>query len=152
MDENYHLIYGLEAIEAAKKQGKKSVLAWRISLANLPHGKYETHHFKKTFHLFERTAIGIALEICLGERRGRLNVDNYPHLMFKKGIKTRNLITELLGFGSDYTYRQLKKILRHGSPTLINHVLEKKITISKKDKRQNVFSMKSLKMPNFILF
>jgi hypothetical protein len=104
VDENNHLIYGLEAIEAAKKQGKKSVLAWRISLLNLQNGKYEIYDLKKAFDLMERTAIGSALDKYLGERRGRRNVENSPHFH----IKTRRLITELLGFGSDYTYRQLR--------------------------------------------
>ncbi len=41
VNESNHLIYGLEAIEATKKLGKKSVLAWRVSLENLQYGKYE---------------------------------------------------------------------------------------------------------------
>lgn len=128
VDENHHLIYGLEAIEAAKKQGKKSILTWRISLVNLQNGKYETHYLKKAFDLMERTAIGIALDRHLGERRGRNNVHNSAHLFFGKGAKTRAITSNRLGLGSHFTYQQLKKILQHGNKELIEQVRQKKLT------------------------
>jgi DNA-binding phage protein len=122
-----YLIYGLEAIESAKKQGKKSVLAWRVSLEDFQNGRYEIHHLKKAFDLFERTAIGIALKKNLGERRGRNNVGNFPTF---KGIKTRNIVAQLLGFRHEKNFLYLKKILEHKDRELIRSVRNKKLSIA----------------------
>lgn len=136
VDENNGLIYGLEAIEACKKQGKKSVLSWKLSLSDLLNGKYEVEDLVKTFDQLERTAIGVALEIFLGNRQGfRADlielVDSSSTSEIKKGTKTRNLIAKRAGFASDYIYRQLKKILKNGHPELIYQLRHNKITVSK---------------------
>jgi hypothetical protein len=149
VDENHHLIYGLEAIEAAKKQGKKSVLAWRVSLVNLQNGKYEIYHLKKAFDLIERTAIGIALDKCLGERRGRNNVHNSAHLLFSKGAKTRTITSNRLGLGSHFTYQQLKKILQHGDKELIQQVREKKLTPHAAYQRIKNYHLQTSSNPSF---
>lgn len=128
VDENNQLIYGLESIETSKKHDKKTVLAWRLSLLDLQNGKYEIDNLKKTFDLIERTAIGIALEKYLGERRGRNNVGNFPHL---KGIKTRVLVATLLCLGNDKHFRYLKQILQSGNIGLIKQVRQKELSISK---------------------
>lgn len=128
IDENNKLITNEETYFLYKIHQKKTIPAWKISLSDLKDGKYDIHNLKKIFDLIEQPAIGIALEKYLGERRGRLNVENSPHLTIKKGTKTRSLIAELLGFGSDYTYRQLKKILLHGDKKLIEQVRQKQLT------------------------
>lgn len=132
VDENLHLIYGLEHIEAVKERGKKSVTTWHLSLKTLLNKKYEIYHLIKTFDPFERVVIRNALEKFIGKRQGRRTdldklVDIYPQV---QGIKTRDLVADALGF-SDYVCRLLNKILQHASPTLINQVLDKKISISK---------------------
>jgi hypothetical protein len=111
-DNNLHLIYGLEHIEAVKERGKKSILAWRLSLEVLLNRKYEIYHLIKTFDLFERIAIRNALEKFVGKRQGKRTdlyelVDKYPQV---QGIKTRDLVAEAVGF-SDYVCRLLNKIL-----------------------------------------
>ena len=133
IDENFHLIYGLEHIEAAKKLWKKTVIAWHISLEDLRNKKYEVHHLLKAFDLFERVAIRNALENFIGKRQGRrTDLNELVDLPSQvQGIKTRDFVAEVLGFGSDYVCRMLNKILRHGSRTLILQVLERKISISK---------------------
>jgi DNA-binding transcriptional regulator YdaS (Cro superfamily) len=133
IDENFHLIYGLEHIEAAKKLWKKTVIAWHISLEDLRNKKYEVHHLLKAFDLFERVAIRNALENFIGKRQGRrTDLNELVDLPSQvQGIKTRDFVAEVLGFGSDYVCRMLNKILRHGSRTLILQVLEGKISISK---------------------
>ncbi|TKW77342.1 MAG: hypothetical protein DI543_16215 [Bradyrhizobium icense] len=133
VDENLHLIYGLEHIEAAKRWWKKSVFSWHISLEDLRNKKYEVPYLLKIFNLIERIAIRNALEKFIGKRQGRRTdldelVDLPPQV---QGIKTRDFVAEALGFGSDYVCRMLNKILRHGSRTLILQVLEGKISISK---------------------
>ena len=118
VDENLHLIYGLEHIEAAKRWWKKSVFSWHISLEDLRNKKYEVPYLLKIFNLIERIAIRNALEKFIGKRQGRRTdldelVDLPPQV---QGIKTRDFVAEALGFGSR---------------TLILQVLEGKISISK---------------------
>ncbi len=133
VDENLNLIYGLEHIEAAKKWWKKTVFSWHISLEDLRNKKYEVRYLIKTFNLIERMAIRNALEKFIGKRQGRRTdldelVDLHPQV---QGIKTRDFVADVLGFGSDYVCRMLNKIFRHGSRTLLLEVLEGKISISK---------------------
>lgn len=133
VDQNNHLIYGLEHIEAAQLRRKTSVTAWCISLEDLRDKKYEVHHLFKAFDLLERLAIRNSLEKFIGKRQGkRTDLDKLVDLPPQvQGIKTRNLVSEALGFGSDYVCRLLNKILRLGSPTLIGQVRKGKISISK---------------------
>ena len=77
---------------------------------------------------------GISLEKFIGNRKGQrtdLNkpVENSPQVCLLRGIKTRELISQLLDLGSDYTYRQIKKIILHESDTLTEEVRNKKISI-----------------------
>ena len=157
VDKNFHLIYGLEHIEAAKKRRKKSLFAWQISLEDLRDKKYEVHHLLKIFNLYERLTIRNALEKFIGNRRGkRTDLDELVDLTSQvQGIKTRDLVAEALGFGSDYVCRMLNKILRHGSRTLILQVLEEKISISKAGEiaeclynKQNIRILKKKKSNN----
>lgn len=133
VDQNNHLTYGLEHIEAAQLRRKKSVTTWRVSLEDLRDKKYEVHHLLKAFDLLERLAIRNSLEKFIGNRQGkRTDLDKLVDLPSQvQGIKTRDLAAEALGFGSDYVCRLLNKILRLGSPILIAQVRNKKISISK---------------------
>lgn len=133
VDQNNHLIYGLEHIEAAQLRRKKTVSAWRVSLEDLRDKKYEVHHLLKAFDLLERLAIRNSLEKFIGKRQGkRTDLDELVDLPPQvQGIKTRDLVADALGFGSDYVCRLLNKILRLGSPTLIRQVRKGKISISK---------------------
>jgi len=133
IDENSHLIYGLETIEAVKKRRKKSVLAWRLSLEDLQNRKYEVHHLLKAFDLFERVAIRNVLGKFIGNRQGkRTDLDELVDLSPQvQGIKTRDMVADALGFGSDYVCRLLNKILQLGSPILIGQVRKGKISPSK---------------------
>lgn len=133
VDQKNHLIYGLEHIEAAQLRRIKSVTAWRISLEDLRDKKYEAHHLLKAFDLLERLAIRNALKKFIGNRQGkRTDLDKLVDLPPQvQGIKTRDLASDALGFGSDYVCRLLNKILRQGSPTIIVQVRNRKISISK---------------------
>jgi hypothetical protein len=133
VDKNFHLIYGIEHIKAAENRRKKLVFSWQISLEDLRDKKYEVHHLLKIFNLFERIALRNALENFIGKRQGRrTDLNELVDLPSQvQGIKTRDFVAEVLGFGSDYVCRMLNKILRHGSRTLILQILEEKISISK---------------------
>lgn len=133
VDQNTHLIYGLEHIEAAQLRKIKSVTAWRISLKDFQNKKYEVHYLIKAFDLLERLAIRNSLETFIGNRQGRRTdleklVDLPPQV---QGIKTRDLVADALGFGSDYVCRLLNKVLEVGSSTLIGQVRKRKISPSK---------------------
>ncbi len=146
VDENHNLIYGLEAIENSRKQDKKTILTWRISFVYLLSlsDRYPTNSLVKAFNLFERTAIGMALEKFIGNRQGqrtdlqilkKFNYDNelggsWTTSQIKKGTKTRTIVSELLDIG-DKSYRYRKKILKQGCGELIKQVSQKKISISK---------------------
>jgi hypothetical protein len=140
IDENNQLIANEETYFLYKIQYKKTIPVWKLSLLDLQNGKYALGDLKKAFDLIERTAIGISLEKFIGNRQGKRTdldklVENYPQVSLPKGAKTRNIITALLSFGSDYTYRQLKKILQHGCAELIDQVRHKKIAVSHAAKR-----------------
>jgi hypothetical protein len=133
VDQNTHLIYGLEHIEAAQLRRIKSVTAWRVSLEDFRDKKYEVYHLLKAFDLLERLAIRNSLEKFIGKRQGkRTDLDKLVDLPPQvQGIKTRDWAAEALGFGSNYVCRMLNKILRLGSPLLIGQVRKEKICPSK---------------------
>ena len=77
--------------------------------------------------------MGIALEKWLGKRQGQRTdrqslVQNSAHV--QSGKKTRDLIAELLGFGSHFTYQEAKKIKSLSAPALIDAVDKASLSIS----------------------
>jgi DNA-binding transcriptional regulator YdaS (Cro superfamily) len=73
------------------------------------------------FPMSERVEVGLFIEQELGNRRGKRTdlklPDNYPEVA--SSVETRELAAMLSGFGSVFSYRQAKEILRHGIPKLI---------------------------------
>lgn len=131
IDENQQIIANANTFLLYQQQHKKTVPAWRISLPDLLEKKYEPTVLIQAFLSSERTAIGIALENFLGERRGRKNVQNSAHFNFNKGTKTRRFVATYLGFGSHFTYQRAKEIFQQGCGELIEQTDQKKISISK---------------------
>lgn len=134
LDENNQLIANPLTYFLHIQNCVQIIYAWRISLLDLIQGKYEISHLTNTFDVIERGYIGISLEKFIGNRKGQrtdLNkpVENSPQVCLLRGIKTRELISQLLDLGSDYTYRQIKKIILHESDTLTEEVRNKKISI-----------------------
>jgi len=127
IDHDHHLIFGRQTLLAYQQRGKKTVPAWRLSLAFLLQNKYHAEELSKTFLISERVLIGLALEEYLGDRRKRKEVENFPPL---KGVKTRDVVARCLGFGNHKTYEQAKRIMMAGSSELIQHVDQKHIAIS----------------------
>jgi len=134
VDENNRLIANPNTYFLHIQNQKIKIFAWQISLFDLINDKYETSDLISVFDLIERGSIGIALENFIGNRQGQRTdlktlVENSPQVYLAKGMKTRKLISVLLGLGSDYTYRQLKKIILHDCDELTEKVRAKKITI-----------------------
>jgi hypothetical protein len=95
-------------------------------------GELHENEMRKDFTPSERVAIGKALEAYLGNRQGERTdkklPDNYPEV--QQGKETREIAAEKAGFGSDFTYRQAKKIVDHAEPVLVDAVDAGALSIS----------------------
>lgn len=158
LDEENTLIFGEKIFYLYKYHTKKTIPAWRVSLADLAKGHYIGELFVKNFLISERVAIGIALEKFLGSRQGYRSdlarVKNQVELRKKrnviakfvqtaplmnkdaqvsqeKRISLRQLIAHRLGFGSHFTYQNAKKIKINANIELIEQVDQRKLSISK---------------------
>ena len=152
IDSDNVLIFGDETLCFYKQHHKRTLPAWRISLADLAEGHYDSALFIKNFFISERVAIGIALEKFIGKRQGQRNdlknkTTKMKQKIKKEGIscrlmqdaaqvyiknygKLRQLIANRLGFGSHFTYLSAKKIKLYGSELLIACVDRKELAIS----------------------
>jgi hypothetical protein len=124
LDEDQQLIANASTYLFYKQQHKKTVPAWRLSLADLLEKKYEPTVLAQTFLRCERAAIGIATKKCLGNRQGPR-----VHKPFRRNFdeitgRTDELIASLLGFGCKDSYRQTEKVQLLGSPELKKAVNE----------------------------
>lgn len=152
IDSNNALIFGDETLHFYKQYHKRTLPAWRISLADLAEGQYDQALFVKNFFISERVAIGIALEKFIGKRQGQRNdlknkttklteaiekegiscklMQHSAQVCMKKYGRLRQLIASRLGFGSHFTYLSAKKIKLYGSKLLIAYVDRKELAIS----------------------
>ncbi|MFZ0219314.1 MAG: YdaS family helix-turn-helix protein [Candidatus Aquirickettsiella sp.] len=169
LDEENALIFGEKIFYLYKYHTKKTIPAWRISLADLAKGHYNSELFVKNFLISERVAIGIALENFLGNRQGyrsdlekvksqagphkKRNImikgpkktrlmNKYAQVSLEKRTPLRQLIANRLGFGSHFTYQNAKKIKLYASAELIGQVDQRNISISKAAKLCPVLSIK----------
>lgn len=161
LDEENTLIFGEKIFYLYKHSTKKTIPAWRFSLAALANGHYSSELFVKNFLISERVAIGMALEKFLGNRQGyrsdlekikkhsalpkKINpmpkptkksrlVNNDAQVIREKKIPLRQLIATRLGFGSHFTYQNAKKIKLFANEELIEKVDQQVISISKAKK------------------
>lgn len=175
LDEENTLIFGGKNFYLYKSHAKKTIPAWRISLADLANGYYSSELFVKNFLVSERVEIGIALENFLGTRQGyRSDLEKIKNqtiaikrkkimpktmqksslmnedaqVIQKKRIPLRQLIAQRLGFGSHFTYQNAKKIKNFGELTLLGEVDQQKISISKAAKRCFVLADKKINIKN----
>ncbi|MFM2322961.1 MAG: hypothetical protein RLZZ225_1114 [Pseudomonadota bacterium] len=156
LDQDNTLIFGEKSLHIYKNNLKKTIPAWRLSLVDLINGNYSSELFIKNFLISERVAVGIALERFLGSRQGyRSDLNKVSHRLTKirnttiktalktslrnndaqvlsgKLIPMRQLIANLLGFGSHFTYQNAKKIKLYGDTELIAEVDRQKLSLSK---------------------
>lgn len=153
VDQQNKLIFGEKIFYLYKYHNKKTIPAWRLSLADLANGHYSSELFIKNFLISERVDIGIALEKFLGSRQGyrtdllknsadlhkkqtkklRL-VNKAAQVSLQKRLPLRQLIANRLGFGSHFTYQNAKKIKLLANSELIKKVDQQVISISKAKK------------------
>ena len=155
LDEKHRLIFGEKVFYLYQCSAKKTIPAWRVSLADLANGHYSSELFVKNFLISERVALGMALENFLGNRQGQrsdliLKVKNQPvttkklskvqlmnsdaQVSQRKNRPLRGMIAARLGFGSHFTYQNAKKIKLCAGTELIDQVDQEKISISKATK------------------
>ena len=150
LNEENRIVFGEKVFYLYQCSAKKTIPAWRISLADLANGHYSSELFVKNFLISERVALGMALENFLGSRQGYRSdlldtvkklTTNMRHkaplknsdaqVSREKRIPLRRLIANRLGFGSHFTYQNAKKIKLYASAELIDQVDQEKISISK---------------------
>lgn len=145
IDENYTLVFGYETFCKYQNNNKRTIPCWKISLANLYEGNYVAEDLTKAFLISERVAMGIAFGGFIGNRQGQRNdlqenkskgdfyqelVENFPQVGIKPGVKTRDFISNRLGFRNSKTYEQAIKV-QQGCSELIKAVDQEKLSISK---------------------
>ena len=156
IDSDNALIFGDKTLCFYRQHHKRTIPAWRVSLADLAKGHYDPALFVKNFFISERVAIGIALEKFIGKRQGQRNdlknkavyeaestkkdqisyklMQHATQVSLKSGNNLRQLVANRLGFGSHFTYLSAKKIKLNGSEQLIARIDQKELAISTADR------------------
>jgi DNA-binding transcriptional regulator YdaS (Cro superfamily) len=132
----FNLVIGRNSFDEQISYGARKVQAKVFSFTKIfEDNGTNFQKFIKENKLFisEKIEISLYIEGVIGDRRGKRiklrNTDNYPCLKFI-GEK-RHLAPKLLGLGSEYKYRQAKKIISQGSNLLVEAVDRQILTISK---------------------
>lgn len=137
IDENNQLIGNPITYFLHIQNQKTTIPAWKISLFDLMQGKYDASYLISIFDVIERGYIGIGLENFIGNRQGRRtdlfkekNQSEYELRLKLDEVtgRTDQFIANLLGL-TRTQYRQLKKIILHGSDELIEKVRNKKMAL-----------------------
>ncbi|TLY48711.1 MAG: hypothetical protein E6K54_01585 [Gammaproteobacteria bacterium] len=130
IDENYQLIANSITYFLYLQQQKKTIPAWKISLADLLIRKYPTTLLVQTFLICERASIGIAAKKYLGNRQGPRFHKSFRRNFDEIKGRTDEMMASLLGFGCKDGYRQAEKIQLLGSTELVKAVDEGKLRTS----------------------
>ena len=114
------LVFGHRRLLACQSLGYETIPACIIDIDAIILGEYAENEFRKDFTLSERVAIGRAMEVELGERRGRpKNTDNCPAFSFGE---TRDIVAERAGFSNGKAYERAKFVVDSGVPELVDAV------------------------------
>lgn len=142
IDANYRLIFGERRYRALELLGREKIQARIVHVKSLLQAEHAENEIRKDFTPSERVAIAKAIENELKamERRGRPktetgqgeliepeNVENSPQL---EGRKSREIAAEKAGFGSEFTYRQARKVTEEAIPELVDAMDRGEISIS----------------------
>ena len=113
----FELIDGERRLRACRDRlGRKTVEARLLDLDDLTGGQIAANTLQKGFSLSERVAIGLAVEVRLGERRGGDHGNQYvggkrQDLDGCHGRRTDAVAAERAGFGNRQTYRNARQIV-----------------------------------------
>lgn len=118
IDSTYRLVFGERRLKAFQQLGKDAIPAHFVNLDSLLKGEYAENEFRKDFTVSERVEIGKALEVELGERRGRPEKGGNISTFSEEG-KTRDIAAKAAGFGNGKTYEQAKTVVDEAPPSVI---------------------------------
>jgi|LSQX01.1.fsa_nt_gb DNA modification methylase len=131
--DDLRLVFGERRLLALRDILKKKTITARIlNIDSIVSGEYAENEIRKDFTPSERVAIAKAIEKKIGNRQGRRTdrrpVEQIPQV--EPGRKTREVAAEKAGFGNDRTYRQAAKVVKNGTPTLIQAMDDGRVSIS----------------------
>ena len=133
VDTNKLLIACTCRLQANRWLGRKTVFVNTINLREVIQGKLSLAPLINAFPISERVMIGLAIERELGSRQGKRKdlqlLDNYPEV--SKGEWSRKIASKIAGFNSDFSYRQAKQVVQHGSSQLIQCMDKKWLSLHK---------------------
>ncbi len=121
VNSNNELICGGRRLKAFQFLGKVTIPARVIDIDSIILGEYAENEVRKDFTVSERVAIGNAVEVELGERRGgdQKSKCKILHNDPNEGSKTIEIAAQKSGFGNKETYRQAKKVVETATPELV---------------------------------
>jgi hypothetical protein len=142
------LVFGERRLRAFNDVLRRETIPARVvHVRSITTGEYAENELRKDFTPSERAEIGTALESEIGNRRG-LRTDQYvpdpgPTLDLMNasgelvenlpqvgpGVKTRDFIAKMAGFGNARTYEQAKAVVDLGAPELVEAMDSGEISI-----------------------
>ena len=131
--DDFRLVFGERRLLAQRDiLKKKTILARIVNVNSIVSGGYAKNEIRKDFTPSERVAIARAIEHEVGNRQGqrtdRKPVGKIPQVA--PGKKTREIAATKAGFGNDKTYRQAAKVVRNGTPKLVQAMDDGRVSIS----------------------
>jgi phage N-6-adenine-methyltransferase len=114
------LVFGHRRLLACQSLDHELIPACIVDIDAIILGEYAENEFRKDFTLSERVEIGRALEVELGERRGR--PENVANCAQFPGEKTRDIVAKRAGFSSGTSYERAQFVVDAGVPELVEAV------------------------------
>jgi len=129
LDRHHHLIFGFRRLYACQIHlNWKTIPAIILDIDSLLAGEYAENEFRKNFTQSERSAIGAALEVELGNRKGQRSDLSAIAEKLPKG-NTVDLAAKRAGFKSTESYERAKTVVAKGAPELVEAMDKGKLSI-----------------------
>ena len=130
--DKFRLVFGERRLRATTGHPQEEDdLARIVDVSSIVSGEYAENEIRKDFTPSERVAIAKAIENKVGNRQGQRTdkpVGKIPQVL--PGKRTREIAAEKAGFGNDKTYRQAAKVVKNGTPKLIQAMDDGRVSIS----------------------
>jgi len=137
--EERDLVFGERRLRAARDiLGWEEIPAWVVSVTSLLKGERDENEVRKGFTISERVAIGKALELEIGNRKGQRTDlaprENFPEVDSRQGERTSETVARFAGFGNRRTYEQAKSVTERGAPELVEALDKELISVSRAER------------------
>lgn len=110
------LICGERRLQAAREAEMSTVPCRVLNISELLQAEHDENFHRKELSDSEKVELAQAIEAELGERRGRVNPNNHEET---RGLESAEIAAKAAGFGNTESYRQARRVVRHGSPALV---------------------------------